>query len=44
MVRTVVERMGGSLESFYYSFGEYDVVVTAELPDNVSAAALAMAI
>lgn len=44
VVRTVVERMGGSLETFYYAFGDFDVVAVAELPDNVSAAALAMAI
>ena len=43
-VRPVVESMGGKLESLYYAFGEYDAVVIVELPDNVSAAALAMAI
>ncbi len=43
-VRPVVERMGGKLESFYFAFGDYDAVVIAELPDNVSAAALAMAV
>ena len=44
VVRTVVERMGGTLESFYYAFGDFDVVAVVELPDNVSAAAMAMAI
>ncbi len=43
-VRPVVEGMGGKLESFYFAFGDYDAVVIAELPDNVSAAALAMAV
>ncbi len=43
-VRPVVEGMGGKVESFYFAFGEYDAVVIAELPDNVSAAALAMAV
>jgi uncharacterized protein with GYD domain len=43
-VRPVVEGMGGKIESFYFAFGEYDAVVIAELPDNVSAAALAMAV
>ncbi len=43
-VRPVVEGMGGEIESFYFAFGEYDAVVLAELPDNVSAAALAMAV
>ncbi len=40
----VVERVGGRLETFYFAFGDYDAVVIAELPDNVSAAALAMAV
>ncbi len=43
-VRPVVERLGGRLETFYFAFGDYDAVVIAELPDNVSAAALAMAV
>jgi len=43
-IRPVIERFGGRLESAYYAFGEYDVVVIAELPDNVSAAALAIAV
>jgi uncharacterized protein with GYD domain len=36
--------MGGTLEAFYYAFGEDDVVGIADLPDNVSAAAFALAI
>jgi uncharacterized protein with GYD domain len=43
-VRPLIERMGGKLHGLWLSFGEYDVVVIAELPDNVSAAALAMAV
>ncbi len=43
-VKPVVEGMGGKLESFYFAFGEYDAIVVVELPDNVSAAALAMAV
>ena len=43
-VRPVIERLGGRLVSFDYAFGDYDVVVIAEAPDNVTAAALAMAI
>ena len=44
VVKAIVEGMGGKMESFYYAFGDYDVVVIAELPDNTSAAALAMAV
>ncbi len=43
-VRPVVEGMGGKIESFYFAFGEYDAIVVVELPDNVSAAALARAV
>ena len=42
-VRPVVERLGGSLESTYYAFGEYDLVQIVQFPDNVSAAALSLA-
>ena len=43
-VRPVVEGMGGKLDSLYFAFGDYDVIAVAELPDNLTAAALAMAI
>ena len=43
-IRPVVEGMGGKLESFDYALGEYDVVAIVELPDNITAAALAMAV
>ena len=36
------EGLGGRIESFYYAFGEYDFVVIAEFPDNVSAGALSV--
>jgi hypothetical protein len=32
-IRSVIERLGGRLESAYLSFGDYDVVVIAEMPD-----------
>ena len=40
----LIEGLGGSIESAYYSFGEYDVAVIAELPDHVSMAACSLAI
>ena len=43
-LRPVIERLGGSIESFDYAFGDYDLVAIFQLPDNVSAAALAMAV
>ena len=36
--------LGGSIESFYFAFGDDDMYVTAEIPDNVSAAAIALAV
>ena len=36
--------MGGKLESFYYAFGDYDVIGIAEMPDNVSAVAFSLMI
>jgi uncharacterized protein with GYD domain len=30
------------MESFYFGFGEHDAYVTVELPDNVSAATIAL--
>ena len=41
-VAQVIESMGGKLESFYYAFGDYDVVGVAEMPDNVSAVAFSL--
>jgi uncharacterized protein with GYD domain len=43
-VAAALESVGGRLESFYFGFGEHDAYVTAELPDNESAAALAIAV
>ncbi len=42
-VRPAIEKLGGKIEAAWFSFGDYDVIVIAELPDNVSAAAIAMA-
>ena len=36
--------VGGKLESFYYAFGDTDVFAIAEVPDNVSMAALSLAV
>jgi uncharacterized protein with GYD domain len=46
--RAAVEKLaaaaGGKLEAFYYAFGEDDVYVIAEAPDNASAAAISLAV
>ena len=41
-VTQVIEGMGGKLESFYYAFGDYDVVGVADMPDNVSSVAFSL--
>jgi uncharacterized protein with GYD domain len=43
VIRPVIERLGGHLESAYLAFGDYDVVVIAEMPDSISAAAFSLA-
>ena len=43
-IRPVVEGMGGRIHEGYCCFGDYDIVVIFELPDNVSAAAFSIAI
>ncbi len=39
-ITETVESLGGKLEAMYWSFGDEDVVVLANLPDNTAAAAL----
>jgi uncharacterized protein with GYD domain len=39
-----VEGLGGKIEAFYYAFGDVDAYVIFDVPDNVSAAALALAV
>ena len=43
-VTTMVERLGGRVDTFDFAFGEDDVFVTAEVPDNVTAAAIGLAV
>ena len=43
-VAQVIESMGGTLESFYYAFGDYDVVGVADMPDNVRSVAFSLMI
>jgi uncharacterized protein with GYD domain len=42
--RTYIESVGGKLHGFWYAFGEYDGYNLWEAPDNVSMAAVALAI
>ena len=41
--KKLVADAGGSIESFYYAFGSDDVFIVCDMPDNVAAAAAAIA-
>ncbi len=43
VVKKAVENLGGTLGGSWMSFGDYDLVMLVEMPNNVSAAALAIA-
>ena len=43
VVKKSVENLGGTFGSSWMSFGDYDLVMLLEMPNNVSAAALAIA-
>ncbi len=39
-----IEGVGGSLESLYYAFGDRDLIITADLPDDATATAVSLAV
>ena len=43
-VRPAIEGLGGRIECAYYAFGEHDIVLIIEMPDNTQAAAMALAV
>jgi uncharacterized protein with GYD domain len=43
-VKAAAESVGGTLEAFYFAFGDADVYVIADLPDNEAALAISMAV
>ena len=43
-IRPSVEQLGGKIVDAYYMFGEYDIFVILDMPDNASAAAFAIAV
>jgi uncharacterized protein with GYD domain len=42
VVKSLIEGQGGKVESAYMAFGEHDIVLLTEFPDNVSAATVAI--
>jgi len=43
-LRPVIESLGGKIENAFLAFGDYDVVAILQMPENVNAAALSMAL
>lgn len=43
-IAKMAEGLGGSLESFYFAFGETDAYVVLDVPDNRAAAAASIAV
>jgi uncharacterized protein with GYD domain len=41
-VEELFKSMGGTVEAFYFAFGDQDVFIIGDLPDNATAAALAL--
>ena len=44
VVEAMLKELGGKLESLYFTFGDTDVVCVVDLPDNVSSAAMSLAV
>ena len=42
--KALIESVGGKMESFYYAFGDTDVIVIVDAPDAASVAAASLAI
>ena len=42
--RTLCEAAGGKLLGAWYCFGDYDLVIIADVPDNASMSAVALAV
>ncbi len=43
-VEQLVKAMGGTLEVFYYAFGEDDFFIISDMPDNVDTTAVSLAV
>jgi uncharacterized protein with GYD domain len=44
VVEKMIQSLGGTLDAFYYAFGETDLFVIADVPDNESMAAIALTV
>jgi uncharacterized protein with GYD domain len=43
-VEKLFASMGGTVEAFYYAFGDTDLFIIADVPDNVTTAALSLTV
>ncbi len=43
-VEKLFESLGGKVEAFYYAFGDTDLFIIAEAPDNVTAATISLTV
>ena len=43
-VDKLLASVGGKVESFYYAFGDTDAYVVVDVPDNITAAAVALTV
>jgi uncharacterized protein with GYD domain len=43
-IMNLAEGMGGKLETMYYAFGDVDVYAIVDVPDSITATAVALAI
>jgi uncharacterized protein with GYD domain len=43
-IAKLAENSGGTMESFYFAFGDRDAYVICDMPDNATAAAVALAV
>jgi uncharacterized protein with GYD domain len=41
-VEKLAESVGGTIESYYYAFGDTDLFVIADMPDNAAATAVSL--
>jgi uncharacterized protein with GYD domain len=41
-IESAINGLGGSVESLYYVFGDDDIIIIVDMPDNVSIAAFSL--
>jgi len=44
VIRMALESLGGKLEAFYFTMGEIDAIVIADVPDAIAASAVSLTV